>query len=200
MPYHAARPNQSHQELPAQGPYQCLPTRETKPKTKGSHMCLPLPNLTKSIDILCPRCETDWGIWLGHGALTIPYQSTDLAVCHYRIVLPRITGRGVKYTHNDHRNPTVPTHSGGPGLGLVYPGRHQSLEVVMRDPYVIAVNRTPQRIDAMFRFTIRWLITVNIIVGTFTLFNLYIYPEHIYERPEPILHSPHVDTLHPHEV
>jgi hypothetical protein len=55
-------------------------------------------------------------------------------------------------------------------------------------------------VTALFRRMIKWLIIVNIIVGTLTLFNLYIYPEHIYERPEPILYSPPVDTLHPHEV
>ena len=70
----------------------------------------------------------------------------------------------------------------------------------MRDPYVIAVNRTPQHIDAVFRFMIRWLIVANIVLGTFTLFNLYIYPKYIYEAPVPILHSPHVTTLHPYEV
>ena len=55
-------------------------------------------------------------------------------------------------------------------------------------------------VTALFRRMIRWLIMVNIIVGTLTLFNLYIYPEHIWERPEPMLSSPHVDTLHPYEV
>ena len=55
-------------------------------------------------------------------------------------------------------------------------------------------------VAAFFTGMIRWLVIVNIIVGTFTLFNLYIDPEHIYERPDPILSSPHVDTLHPHEV
>ena len=70
----------------------------------------------------------------------------------------------------------------------------------MHDPYVIAINRTPQRIDAMFRFTIRWLVIVNIILGVFTLVNLYIYPRYIYEAPVPILSSPHVTTLHPYEV
>ena len=55
-------------------------------------------------------------------------------------------------------------------------------------------------VTALFRRMIRWLVIVNIIVGTFTLFNLYIDPEHIYERPDPILSSPRVDTLHPHEV
>jgi hypothetical protein len=67
----------------------------------------------------------------------------------------------------------------------------------MRDPYVIAVNRTPQHIDAVFKFMTRWLIIANIVLGTFTLFNLYIYPEYIYE---PILYSPPVNTLHPHQV
>ena len=35
---------------------------------------------TKPYRILCSRCETHWCIWFGGGALTIPYQSTDLAV------------------------------------------------------------------------------------------------------------------------
>ncbi len=52
----------------------------------------------------------------------------------------------------------------------------------------------------LFRRMIRWLIIMNIIVGTLTLFNLYIYPEHIYEAPQPTLSSPHVTTLHPHEI
>ena len=56
------------------------------------------------------------------------------------------------------------------------------------------------KVTTLFRRMIKWLIIVNIILGTFTLFNLYIYPEHIWERPEPVLSSPHVDTLHPYEV
>ena len=70
----------------------------------------------------------------------------------------------------------------------------------MQDPYVIAVNRRPQRIDAVFKFMMRWLIMANIVLGTFTLFNLVIYPRYIYEAPVPTLSSPHVATLHPHEV
>ena len=34
---------------------------------------------TKPYQDLCSRSETDWGIWLGRGALTIPYHMTDLA-------------------------------------------------------------------------------------------------------------------------
>ena len=70
----------------------------------------------------------------------------------------------------------------------------------MPDPYVIAINRRPQRIDAFFRFTMRWLVIVNMVLGTYTQFNLVIYPKYIYERPEPVLSSPHVTTLHPHEI
>ena len=70
----------------------------------------------------------------------------------------------------------------------------------MPDPYVSAINRRPQRIDAFFRFMIRWLVIVNMVLGTFTLVNLYIYPRYIYEAPVPILSSPHVDTLHPYEI
>ena len=60
--------------------------------------------------------------------------------------------------------------------------------------------RIDPEVTALFRRMIRWLVIANMVLGTFTLFNLYIYPEHIWERPEPVLSSPHVDTLHPHEV
>ena len=55
-------------------------------------------------------------------------------------------------------------------------------------------------VTALFRRMIRWLIMVNIILGTFTLFNLSIYPRYIYQAPEATLSSPPVATLHPHEV
>ena len=55
-------------------------------------------------------------------------------------------------------------------------------------------------VTTLFRRMIKWLIIVNIILGTFTLFNLYIYPEHIYERPDPILYSRPANQLHPYEV
>ena len=70
----------------------------------------------------------------------------------------------------------------------------------MQDPYVIAINRRPQHIDAMFRFMIRWLVIANIVLGTFTVFNLVIYPRYIYEAPEPTLVSEPVDQMHPHEI
>ena len=55
-------------------------------------------------------------------------------------------------------------------------------------------------VTALFRRMIRWLIIVNIILGTFTLFNLYISPEHIWERPDPILYSRPANQLHPYEI
>ena len=95
-----------------------------------NHVVLHVEPPTKPYRILCSRCETHWCVWLGRGTLTNPYHQTLLAVCHNKTVLPIITGRGVKYTHNDHCNPTVPTHSGGPGLRRISQGRHQSLEVI----------------------------------------------------------------------
>lgn len=53
------------------------------------------------------------------------------------------------------------------------------------------------QVDALFRVVIRWLIIANCVLGVFTLFNLYIYPEFLYS---PVLSSPHVDTLHPFEI
>jgi len=107
--------------------YQCLPTPETKPKTKCSCMWNPLPNLTGS----CARGAKPIGAFgLEAAPLPFPTKAPIWLCLHSITLLPIITGRGVKYTHNDHRNPTVPTDSGGPGLGLVHPGRHPSLEVI----------------------------------------------------------------------
>jgi hypothetical protein len=48
-----------------------------------------LPNLTKSIDILCSRSETDWGIWFGHPAAyqalpCDPSGRTSVLLCYYQ--------------------------------------------------------------------------------------------------------------------
>ena len=106
--------------------YQCLPTPQTKPKTMWSCMWNPLPNLTK----IRARGANQLGVFgLVRGPLTRCYQSTDLALDQYKIVLPGFTGRGVKYTHNDHINHTLLTDSGGPGLCRIPQGRHRPLEV-----------------------------------------------------------------------
>ena len=64
---------------------------------------------------------------------------------------------------------------------------------ITRDP-------TAEHMASFIRRMTRWLIIMNIMLAVFTVFNLYIYPEHIYEPPEPVLHSPHVATLHPYEI
>ena len=46
-----------------------------------------------------------------------------------RAPLPIITGRGVKYTHNDINDTVLHPDSGPTGMGLVHPERHQPLEV-----------------------------------------------------------------------
>ena len=55
-------------------------------------------------------------------------------------------------------------------------------------------------LDAWMRRGTRWLIVVNIVLGIFTLFNIYIYPEHIYQAPRPVLISEPIDQLLPYEV
>ena len=167
----------------------------TKPIDPGDPSTITLPDLTKSIDILCSRRETHWCIWSGAGGLTRPYQSTVLAVCHRNIALPIITSRGVKYTHNDISHNTVHTHSGGAGIRPIPTEHtHEAMRGLTIDPDI------DPEVTALFRRMIRRLVIVNIIVGTFTLFNLYMYPQHIYQAPDPVLSSPHVDTLHPHEI
>jgi len=61
-------------------------------------------------------------------------------------------------------------------------------------------DRWTDRLDVWIGRGTRWLIIVNIVVGVFTLFNIYIYPEHIYEAPEPVLISEPIDQLLPYEI
>ena len=176
--------------------YQSLPTGETKPKTMWSCMCFPLPNLTN----ISARDAKPIGAF-GSVQEPLPFPTNRPLWLHHRshVVLPIITSRGVKYTHNDIKHLVLHPDSGPPGIRPI-PPEHPPKKVVMRDPYVIAINRTPQRIDAVFRFMIRWLIIANIVLGLFTIFNIYIYPKYIYERPEPVLISEPVDQLLPYEV
>ena len=162
-----------------------------------------LPDLTGS----CARGAKPIGVFgLEAVPLPGPTKAPFWLGLHSIVVLPIITILAINIisVHNwqdthDHDDIILPTDSGPLGLGRI-PEASAEAEVAMRDPYVIAVNRRPQHIDAVFRFTIRWLVTVNILLGTFTLFNLYIYPRYIYEAPVPILHSPPVNTLHPHQI
>ena len=63
---------------------------------------------------------------------------------------------------------------------------------------VIERNRIPERIDRFFKYTIRILIVLNIVLGIFTVFNLYIYPKYLYEQPQTILRD--TSTIPTNEV
>ena len=58
---------------------------------------------------------------------------------------------------------------------------------MIHDRYVIERNRIPERIDRFFKVSIRYLIVLNIVLGIFTIFNLYIYPKYLYEETPEIL-------------
>ena len=89
--------------------YQSLPTRATKPKTPGFlHVSSP----TKPYRIPCSRCETLRRIRIGLPTVT----RMPIWLHHrYRIVLPIITSRGVKYTH-DINCTVLHSNRGPPGL------------------------------------------------------------------------------------
>ena len=61
-------------------------------------------------------------------------------------------------------------------------------------------DRWRDRFDDSMRRVTRWLIIANIVVGIFTLFNIYIYPEHIYKAPRPVMISEPIDQLSPYEI
>ena len=69
---------------------------------------------------------------------------------------------------------------------------------MIHDRYVIERNRTPERIDKFFKVSIRYLIISNIVLGIFTIFNLYIYPKYIYEAPPTIIQRS--TELYPNEI
>ena len=58
---------------------------------------------------------------------------------------------------------------------------------MIHDRYVIERNRIPERIDKFFKVSIQYLIVLNIVLGLFTVFNLYIYPKYLYEQTPTIL-------------
>ena len=95
-------------------------------------MFLHVEHPTNPYRILCSRCERHWWFWSGAGGLTNRYQVTVLAVCHYNIALPIITGRGVKYTHNDRDN-DIPHPDSGPTRIRLIPTEHTQKKVAVRD-------------------------------------------------------------------
>ena len=69
---------------------------------------------------------------------------------------------------------------------------------MIHDRYVIERNRIPERIDKFFKVSIQYLIVLNIVLGLFTVFNLYIYPNYIYEHTPTILRD--TSTIYTNEV
>ena len=106
--------------------YQCvtMPPDQTK-----NQVVLHVESPTKPYRILCSRCETDWWIWFGLPTVTTVQ---IWAGHHYNIVLPCLTSRGVKYTHDI--NDTVLHGNRGPlGLCGISPASNQK-EITVGDP------------------------------------------------------------------
>ena len=103
--------------------YQSLPRSLTRPNPPFQWE---VRTPTKPYQDLCSRCETHWCIWIGLPTLT----RIRIWLCHrYRIVLPNITSRGVKYTHND-RNSHIPNSDSGPTRIRLIPTEHPQKKVV----------------------------------------------------------------------
>ena len=110
-PYQRPRPNQKPSGLACGEPYQTLPRASTS-CARGANAiggfgleAVPLPIVTKS------------SIWLDRRSI---------------VVLPIITGRGVKYTHNDNRGHIIPSNSVRPGLRRIPEAQHTK-EVAVGD-------------------------------------------------------------------
>jgi len=128
-------------------------------------------------------------------ACVFPYQTLPDPVLAVRNPLVHLVWSPIHY-HG------LPKHrSGWASILLHY---YQTLPPGLLNTHMkrgLTISRhTDPDVAHLFRRMIRWLITANIILGTLTLFNLYIYPEHIWERPDPILHSKPANQLHPYEI
>ena len=69
---------------------------------------------------------------------------------------------------------------------------------MIHDRYVIERNRIPERIDRFFKVSIQYLIVLNIVLGLFTVFNLYLYPKYIHEDTPTT--SKRISELYPNEI
>ena len=84
---------------------------------------------TKPYQDPCSRCETLWSIRFGLPTLTNRPFWLGL---RYKIVLPTLTSRGVKYTH-DHKHTVLHSNRGPLGL-CVIPKASTHKEIVVGDP------------------------------------------------------------------
>ena len=70
--------------------------------------------------------------------------------------------------------------------------------LILRDFFLHEQRKiAEQQIRSFFKVSIQYLIVINVILGIFTIFNLYIYPKYIYEAPPIIQRS---NELYPNEI
>jgi hypothetical protein len=99
-----------------------LPIPTKAPDQTKNQVVLHVEHPTKPYRILCSRSECHWQIRFGLPMLTI---SPFWLAHRYRIVLPNITGRGVKYTHNDIKHTVLHSNRGPLGLCGISPASNQ---------------------------------------------------------------------------
>jgi len=129
-PYQRGRPNQRTQELPAHGPYHGLPCRRTRPKSKWSCMWNPyrsLPTVSRS----CARGANPLVVLVWSGVRLPGVTNRPFWLCLHSItLLPIITSRGVKYTHNDRNSHILYSDSGPTRIRLIPTASTQEVIVV----------------------------------------------------------------------
>ena len=105
--------------------YQSLPTPVTKPKPPGQGE---VETPTNPYRNPCSRCETHWSFWIG-----LPTVTTFRIWVHhhYVMLLPNITSRGVKYTH-DIKHTVLHSNRGPTGLCVIPPASTQ--EAIVHTP------------------------------------------------------------------
>jgi hypothetical protein len=105
-----------------------LPTlTKGRDQTKNQRV-LHVEHPTNPYRILCSRSECHWGIRFGLPTLTtLPFWPDH----RYKIVLPCLTGRGVKYTHNDHEHLILHHHSGPRGIRPIPQASTQEVIVIV---------------------------------------------------------------------
>ena len=103
-----------------------LPIPTNAPDQTKNQVVLHVEHPTKPYRITRSLSEIHWCIWFGLPTLT----SLRIWLAHrYRIVLPCLTSRGVKYTHNDHKH-SIPRSDSGPTRIRPIPQEHIQKEIV----------------------------------------------------------------------
>ena len=106
-----------------------LPIVTMPPDQTKIQVVLHVEHPTNPYRILCSRSETLWRIWIGLPGLT----TSPFWLAHrYKIVLPIITSRGVKYTH-DIKHTVLHSDRGPLGLCGISQASNQK-EIAVGDP------------------------------------------------------------------